>query len=180
MVYALFFFSCCNLVQILWRLCWGLNCCSVSHFWLHQSLPLHLSFSRQPPDVNHKSTFIWLMPHFRILITSLFHSTRSLKVKSLQKSIATASTFQITDCMAAQRCDQPAGFTLQTWSQLHQNTFKALFMKSYLTFSILHAVVLSHQLQRMTTDQTIAGGPPQYYFLHISPCVLRGLFYMPN
>lgn len=83
-------------------------------------------------------------------------------MNSLQKSTAIASTFQITDCTAVQGCDQPAGST-QTWPQLDQKTFRALFMKSYLTFSILPAVHLFHKLQWMTTDQTISGGPLHPY-----------------
>lgn len=159
------------LVHIVWRLHCSVSHCSLSLFPSLSPLCLSL-FPHQPPDVNHKSTFIWLMLHFRILITSPLHSTRSLKVNSLQKSTAIASTFQITDCTAAWRCDRPEGSTLQTWSQLDQKTFKALFMKSYLTFSILSAVALSHRLQWMTTDQTIAMGPLHCYFLPISPCVL--------
>lgn len=69
--------------------------------------PVLQSVPNQPPDVNHKLTFIWLMPHFRMLITSSLRSTQSLKVNSFQKTWSTESTFQISDCTAVQRCDWP-------------------------------------------------------------------------
>lgn len=57
--------------------------------------------TRQPHDINHILTFIWLILYFRIPVTSV----------RPPKAMSVASVFQITNCAAVQRFDQPAGST---------------------------------------------------------------------
>lgn len=87
--------------------------------------------------------------HFSTIITS--SRRRVTEGDSFKKSVAVASTFQITDCIC------PADLiSLQSPCRADQKPFKDLFMKRYLTYSISPAVALACQLRWMTADQTTA------------------------
>lgn len=105
-----------------------------------QSLP-----SRQSQIDVYLSTF-----HFSTLITS--SRRRVTEGESFfKKSVAVASTFQITDCIC------PADLiSLQSPCRADQKPFKDLFMKRYLTYSISPAVALACQLHWVMADQTTA------------------------
>lgn len=87
--------------------------------------------------------------YFSTLITS--SRRRVTEGDSFKKSVAVASTFQITDCIC------PADLiSLQSPCRADQKPFKDLFMKRYLTYSISPAVALACQLHWMMADQTTA------------------------
>lgn len=87
--------------------------------------------------------------YFSTLITS--SRRRVTEGDSFKKSVAVASTFQITDCIC------PADLiSLQSPCRADQKPYKDLFMKRYLTYSISPAVALACQLHWMMADQTTA------------------------
>lgn len=102
--------------------------------------------------------------------------TRSLKVKSFQKTLPIYISNQPLYCCVGR--DWPTSQTVQSHSD--QSLFRDLFMKSYLTFSILPMTALSQRLQWKTTDQTADSMPLQCYFLSTFPCGLSCALYTAN
>lgn len=136
---------------VLGTISFHLKCCAAD--LQKKKIITHCGFCPLPPvspitSITNRPLCIYVI-YFSTLITS--SRRRVTEGDSFKKSVAVASTFQITDCIC------PADLiSLQSPCRADQKPFKDLFMKRYLTYSISPAVALACQLHWMMADQTTA------------------------